>query len=65
MSTQHHDHNEHHHAHPHQSRGLHKDWRAGVVVGLMLAAMAAYVLSDDEELQPGGGIEPAMPAAAE
>lgn len=65
MSKHHNEHAEHHHQQPSASRGLHKDWRAWVVVGLMLAGMAVYVLSDDEELQPGGGVEPAMPAAAE
>jgi hypothetical protein len=67
-----HDHHEHghdHHGHDHHQRpakGLHKDWRAWVVVGLMLAAMLAYVLSDDERLQPGlppGEEMPAAPAA--
>jgi hypothetical protein len=46
--------------HPHQyghkmKRGWHRDWRMWIVVGLMLAAMVAYVLSDDESLQPSGG----------
>ena len=68
----------HHHGHEHHSgepgwraaegakrRGLHKDWRAWLVVLLMLGAMAIYVLSDDESLRPGGGAPtapiPAMP----
>ena len=64
-----HDHDHHHHGHDHdhhhgpKRRALHKDWRAWLVVGLMLAAMAAYVLSDDEALQPGGGEGERMPAA--
>jgi hypothetical protein len=45
---------EHKHEHGHQGkRGLHRDWRAWVIVGLMLAAMFAYVMSDDEALQFG------------
>jgi hypothetical protein len=70
----HHEHEQHHqehhhgHHHPtHKRRGIHKDWRAWVVVGLMLAAMAAYVLSDNERLGLGGGPPgqemPAAPAA--
>ena len=34
--------------------GLHKDWRTWTVVTLMLVAMAAYILTDDEALGPGG-----------
>jgi hypothetical protein len=52
-----------HHAGPLRKR-LHRDWRTWVVVLLMLAAMAAYVLSDNESLQPGGGTQQPMPAAA-
>ncbi len=36
-----------------KGRGMHKDWRTWVVVGLMLAAMAAYLLSLDESIMPG------------
>ena len=57
----------HNHDTPRSSarKGLHRNWRLWVVVGLMLAAMIAYVISDDESLQPGGDPpgEP-MPAAA-
>jgi hypothetical protein len=63
----HHDHN-HNHGHEHhakKSRGLHRDWRAWLVVALMLAAMAMYLLSGDESFQPGqaqpGPIVPAAP----
>ena len=35
-------------------KGLHRDWRVWVVVGLMLAAMLVYVLSDDEMFGPSG-----------
>ncbi len=71
MSHEHnHDHHGHdHHGHDHHQHrkppGLHKDWRAWLVVGLMLAAMLAYVLSDDERLQPGQPMGEEMPAAAE
>jgi hypothetical protein len=52
------------HSHPqHQSghgpprgsakRGLHRDWRLWLAVILMLAAMAAYVMTMDESLLPG------------
>jgi hypothetical protein len=56
----------HEHEHGHVSkRRLHKDWRVWAALVLMLAAMLAYVLSDDESLQPGGGRPQAtMPAAA-
>jgi ABC-type nickel/cobalt efflux system permease component RcnA len=52
-----------HHAHePQKSRGLHKDWRAWAVVGLMILGMVAYVMSLDEADAPGGGGQ-AMPEA--
>jgi hypothetical protein len=52
----------------HRSHGpawkrLHRDWRAWVVVLLMLAAMVIYVLSDNESLRPGGGTRQPVPAA--
>ncbi|NLF38797.1 hypothetical protein GX586_05090 [bacterium] len=31
----------------------HKDWRLWAVVALMVAAMAAYVLTLDESVEPG------------
>lgn len=46
-----------------QRRGVHKDWRVWVVIGLMLAAMFAYVVSDDESLQFGAGA-PQQPVPA-
>ena len=58
---------QHDHSHHHQGRkrkSLHKDWRSWVVVGLMLAAMAAYVLSRDEAIQPGAAEGQPMPAEA-
>jgi hypothetical protein len=57
----HKDSNSHHHG-PAWKR-VHRDWRAWVVVLMMLAAMAAYVLSDNEALRPGGGAKPSTPAA--
>ena len=67
---EHHGHRHGHHGHGQvehhnrKSRGLHKDWRAWLVVGLMLAAMVAYVFSMDESLQPGAGPGEPMPADA-
>lgn len=42
---------------------IHKDWRVWVVIGLMLAAIAIYSLSEDDSFAPG---QPAagQPAAA-
>jgi hypothetical protein len=44
---------EHQHEHGHHEgpprRKLHHDWRLWLVVGLMLAAMFMYVLSDNEQ----------------
>ena len=71
----HNEHEHHGHRHGHQgpgqvehhgrkSNGLHKDWRTWVIVGLMLAAMAAYVLTMDESIQPGGVPGESMPADA-
>ncbi len=48
-----HKHSEHHHNNKSGIRNLHKDWRSWVVVGLMLAAMAAYVLTLDDSVIPG------------
>lgn len=58
--------NQHAHHHEHKpKRGWHRNWRVWAVVGLMLAAMFAYVLSDDESLPVGGGRpQQPMPAAA-
>jgi hypothetical protein len=53
-----HDHKHHaggkEHHHSGGRKALHKNWVTWVVVGLMLAGMLMYVLSDDESLQPGG-----------
>ncbi|MCA9233965.1 MAG: hypothetical protein KDA44_00740 [Planctomycetales bacterium] len=53
-----HDHAGHHNR-P-SRKGVHKDWRVWVVVLLMLGAMAGYILSMDESLEPA---EPDAPAA--
>ena len=58
-------HHESHGTHSSKSGGLHKDWRTWTVVILMLAAMAIYVLSQDEAIEPGGQTEEPVPAAAE
>lgn len=62
--TQHkHEKDDHQHSHP-KKKGLHTDWRMWLVVGLMLAAMLVYVLSDDEAIQPGDpNLAPPVPAA--
>jgi hypothetical protein len=65
MSKQHHEHRDHHHQQPAPRAAWHKDWRTWVVVGLMLVAMLVYVMSFDEELQPGGVEGERVPAAAE
>ena len=45
------------HKHQHKEktgiRNLHKDWRTWVAVGLMLAAIAIYVLTLDDSVVPG------------
>jgi hypothetical protein len=60
-------HGHHDHGHPqHKSGGgLHKDWRMWTVVLLMVAAMAVYILSFDESLEPGEPEQREVPAAAE
>ena len=50
-----HGHDDHAHHHGPAWKRLHRDWRVWVAVGLMLAAMLAYVASMDESLRPGGG----------
>ena len=44
--------------------GLHKDWRAWLVIGLMLAAIGTYVLTLDESISPGSAAQGGIPAAA-
>ncbi len=63
-----HDH-KHGHEHKHHSghatkKPPHKDWRLWAVVGLMLAAIAGYVLTMNESIIPGrSSEEPEVPAA--
>ncbi len=62
--TQHDHDKQHHHGHHnpgHKQRSIHKDWRAWAVVGLMLAGMLIYVLSDNESIQPGSESGQGMP----
>jgi len=44
--------------------GFHKDWRTWLVVGLMLAAMGAYVLTLDDSVQLGGAMRSVPSTAA-
>jgi hypothetical protein len=61
----HHSNHPHHHQHEGGKKtGLHKDWRAWLVVLLMLAGMFMYVASLDESEGPGGEMQPAMGDAA-
>jgi hypothetical protein len=65
--TEKHDHkhdHKHHEEHRSSRKPLHHDWRAWVVVVLMLAAMAIYVMSQDESIVPGSGkVQQEVPAA--
>ncbi len=54
MNKPNHKHDHQHHNHP-PKKGLHKDWRVWTGVILMIIAMVAFILSDDEGIQPGGG----------
>lgn len=66
-------HHRDHHVHPQEGqkegqnrawwRRAHRDWRLWVVVALMLLAMAIYVMTMDESVQPGGKLKDAVPAA--
>jgi len=57
-----------HSGQPHHSekkptrKGLHKDWRAWLALGLMLAAMGIYVLTLDDSVQPDSAAGSAAPA---
>jgi hypothetical protein len=61
----HHGHHDHGHAQHKSGGGLHKDWRAWTVVLIMVAAMAVYILSFDESIEPGEPEQQEVPAAAE
>jgi hypothetical protein len=54
-----------HHIRDQEKKGLHKDWRTWAVVILMLVAMAAYVLTDDEALGSRRQSQEAMEAVGE
>ena len=62
-------HHRDHEAHSQEGRpkpdrtGLHKDWRVWLVVGVMLLAMAIYLLTMDEAIRPGGKVREPVPAA--
>lgn len=55
--------NTHKNDHGKKKGGLHKDWRTWTALVLMLVAMLAYVMSDDEALAPGGVQQEAVEAA--
>jgi ABC-type nickel/cobalt efflux system permease component RcnA len=57
MTKHNHEHSgaeKHKHQHKEKTgiRNLHKDWRTWVAVGLMLAAIAIYVLTLDDSVVP-------------
>ncbi len=63
IAHSHHHGHEHHHgqedkrSHAHATelwRGVHKDWRTWVVIGVMLAAISTYVFTLDDSIQAGG-----------
>jgi hypothetical protein len=60
----HHQQHEHDHEQEKKKLALHKDWRAWVVVLLMLGGMLIYISSLDESEGPGGQPQPAMGDAA-
>ena len=52
----------------HGPKKLHRDWRMWAIVGLMLVAMAIYLLTLDERIAPGttpAGNPPAPTAPAQ
>jgi hypothetical protein len=68
MSHEAHTHGHPHHEHSHEPKGpwwkqVHRDWRFWTALVLMVAAMAAYVMTVDESLRPGGGVKQQAPAA--
>ena len=67
--SQHSHHSAHHSHHAHSEKkeprkGLHKDWRAWLALGLMLAAMGIYVLTLDDAVQPEVAVTNAAPPPA-
>jgi hypothetical protein len=69
MTHSKHSQHAHHHGHHSENKpvwmGLHKDWRAWLALGLMLAAIGIYVLTLDDSLQPNSAAVNAPPAAAQ
>ncbi len=60
--------NDHHNEARHaakQKKMIHHDWRFWTAIVLMVLGIAAYVLSFDESLRPGGVDGPQVPIAAE
>jgi hypothetical protein len=60
------------HGHPHHDhqepkgpwwKQVHRDWRFWTALILMIAAMVTYVLTLDESMRPGGGVQQQTPAA--
>lgn len=44
-------------------KALHREWRYWVAVMLALVALVVYVMSMDEALQAGAGVEELVPAS--
>jgi hypothetical protein len=65
-SHHHHTHNETCDCHKSCCAGLHKNWRFWLIVALMLAGIAVYVLTLDDSTVPAGpqGVTQPVPASA-
>ena len=68
--SKHSEHAHHHEGHKNSAedslvKGLHRRWLVWLAVGLMLAAMALYVVTMSESLEPEVDAGPEIPAAAE
>ena len=67
MHSHHHTHNqdeEKHWIYKFLQPGLHKDWRAWLVIGLMLAAIGIYVVTLDDSVQSVNVPQQGVPATA-
>jgi hypothetical protein len=65
--SQHHGHShdkEHGLHHSKSGKKIHHDWRFWAVIA-MLVAMGIYVMTMDEAIEPGGGVQQEVPADAE
>ncbi|WP_425395196.1 hypothetical protein [Aeoliella sp.] len=63
--SKHANHHKHQDEHHHKAKPKHMSRQklySLVAVGLMLVAMVVYVMTMDESEQPGGEIDPAVPA---